>query len=67
MTWVAFWLLKYGFALSFWYGMDDRLAAHFSAPALGNVPLILAFSLVALVSVCSEQYSVFRAYTVGRS
>jgi hypothetical protein len=67
MKLVAFWLLKYGFALSFWYGMDDRLAAHFSTAALGNVPLILAFSLVLLVSVCSEQYSVVRAYEVGRS
>lgn len=58
--WIVFWILKPTFALGVWYGMDDRLAAHFNVPSLGNVPLILAFGVLFFISLASEQFSVMR-------
>ena len=56
--WIIFWILKPSFALGVWYGMDDRLAAHFGAPPVGNVPLILALGVMFFISLCSEQFSI---------
>lgn len=67
MKWFFFWLLKYGAALAAWYGIDDRLAAHFAQPAIGSVPFALVVVFVLFISLSSEQYSGVRAYEVGRS
>ena len=66
MMWTAFTILKYGFAMGMWYGMDDRLAAHYNCPALGSVPWILVSGLVLLVSISTDQYSVYKVRKVGR-
>lgn len=67
MRWFIFWLVKYGAALAAWYGIDDRLAAHFAQPAIGSIPFAIAMMIILFISLSSEQYSVVRAYEVGRS
>ena len=60
MKWLIFWLLKPPFVLGIWYGMDDRLAAHFGIPALGDIPWILTLGVMFFISLSSEQFSVVR-------
>lgn len=62
MKYVFFWLAKYGFSFTVWYGIDDRLASHFSVPALGEVPLFLVLSVVLFISFSSEQFAVKKVY-----
>jgi hypothetical protein len=62
MKYVLFWLAKYGFSLSVWYGIDDRLAAYFSVPALGEVPLFLVLGVILFISSSSEQFAVMKVY-----
>ena len=62
MKYVFFWLAKYGFSFSVWYGMDDRLASHFSVPALGEVPLLLVLGVVLFISFSSEQFAVMKVH-----
>lgn len=62
MNSVLFWLVRYGASLSVWYGMDDRLASHFSVPALGEVPLFLVFGVVLFIRFSSEQFAVMKVH-----